>query len=201
MKKSVLITLCTIILSACSARAVLVTKKVDYDPQSEARIRVYNNNGNATTKVLSDTSCQDIEDKKKKGISRNPFSKDNMHNGLPKRTLKNISIGMPLTTSSVQALQRDSFTDTLSFTEQLITAGKPTFIRGSQFDIYSCDIRGEFTPEAGKDYEISYGTIEVPESKTGLGCVLFINELVPITSDDPKVTAKLGKEISYKKCN
>ena len=113
MKKLALTLICTAVLSACSARAVLVTKHVDYDPKTEARIRVYNSNGNATTKVLNDTSCQDLKDKTKKGISRNPFSRDNMHNGLPRRTLKNISVGMPLTEMSEEALNRDEFTDSV----------------------------------------------------------------------------------------
>ncbi|WP_150539844.1 hypothetical protein [Actinobacillus vicugnae] len=170
-----------------------MTKNVDYDPKTEARIRVYNSNGNATTKVLNDTSCQDLTNKSKKGISRNPFSRDNIHNDLLRRTLKNISVGMPLTNMSEEAINSDEFTDTVSFTEQVITAGKLAVVRGSQFYVYSCEIRGEFMPEAGKDYEVSYDS----DHST---CRMYINELEATTSSTSKATAKLGKEVPYQKC-
>lgn len=108
----------------------MVQKHVDYDPTQETRIRVYNLNGNTTSKAFNEASCKDIARDSKKGPSRNPFSRDNMHNGLLKRTLKNISIVMPLTEVNAEALNRDSFTDAVYFTEQVVTANKPVVIKG-----------------------------------------------------------------------
>ncbi|HBO38285.1 MAG TPA: hypothetical protein DD638_06440 [Pasteurellaceae bacterium] len=215
MKRSLLI-MSAIILTGCSARAVLVQKHVDYDPTQEARIRVYNVNGNATSRAFNETSCKDIAEDPKKGPSKNPFSRDNMHNRLPKHTLKNISIGMPLTEVSAEALNRDSFTDAVYFTEQVVTANKPVVIKGSQYDSYTCQIMGEFTPQAGKDYEISYSAkidlpISVPAVLPGTNiavgsdvvghCKMRIYELDTLTgAQNDKVKAKIGKEVSYKRC-
>ena len=49
MKKSALVIIASIVISGCSAKAILVQKKVNYDPKEEARVRVYQSNGNGTT--------------------------------------------------------------------------------------------------------------------------------------------------------
>lgn len=210
MKKLFALILVSILLGACSARAVLVKKKIPYDPTSDARVRIYNENGNKTTRLFNDTSCQDIKDNPAMGPSKNPFSKDNMHNGLPKRTLKNISIGMPFTEKSAKALDRNSYLDTTYFEEKMVTANKKMVVKGSHFFSYettgvnasmvtqSCDIMGEFTPEAGKDYEVSFG-LDALAGKTY--CRIFVYELEPSPAvENSKVTAKIGKEIKYTKC-
>lgn len=204
MKKSVLLMIAGIILSGCSAKAVLVHKKVKYDAKEQARVRIYQSNGNGTTKVVSNTTCEDVKEDRKKVVSRNPFHRDNVHNGLPKRTLKSISIGMPQTKYSAEALNRDSYFDTDSFIEKVIPANVPTIVRGSEYFVTSgathssttsCQIMGEFTPQAGKDYEVQYG------SRDGY-CRMFIHELKPSSNQtDTKIQAELGKEIDYKKCD
>lgn len=203
MKKSIAIVLFTIILSGCSARAVLVHKKTNYDPTQEARIRVYNSNGNATTKVRNETSCQDLNENPRKKRSRNPFSRENMYIGLPKRTLSNITIGMPATERSISALKRDSYTDTDSFREQVITANKPVTIQaGSQFtnegmnssQSMSCKIIGEFIPKAGKDYEVGFG-------QSNGACRLFIYELEPLkVAREDGIQAERSNEANYQRC-
>lgn len=203
MKKIILSLIAVFILSACSAKAVLVKKKVEYDPTTEARVRIYQKNGNATTRVHNDTSCQDIANNPKKGRSRNPFSKDNFHNGLPKFTLKSTSIGIPMTETSTEVLKRDSLTDTLSFIEKKIDGGKPVVIGGSYTasmgdKVLSCIIDGEFTPEPGKDYEIIYGLISNKSSSSGIACRMYINEIQ--APSNGQAIAKTDKEILYKKC-
>ncbi|MGP1572659.1 hypothetical protein [Aggregatibacter segnis] len=204
MKKSILLIIVCIILSGCSARAVLVHKKVNYDPKEQARVRIYQSNGNGTTKVVSNASCKDVEENRKKVISTNPFHRDNFHNGLPKRTLKSISIGMPQTKYSLAALNRDSYFDTDSFIEKIIPANIPTIIRGSEYfatsgtvhsSTTSCQIIGEFTPQAGKDYEIQYGS-------NSQYCRMFIHEIEPFPAQiNTKTQAHLEKEVKYKKCD
>ncbi|WP_314867133.1 hypothetical protein [Aggregatibacter kilianii] len=195
MKKSTLVIIASIVISGCSAKAVLVQKKVNYDPKEEARVRVYQSNGNGTTKVVSDLTCKDVQNDRKKAVSQNPFHRDNRHNGLPKRTLKSVSVGIPLTEQSAKALERSSYFETDSFIEQVIPANVPTIIRGSEYFIASCQIIGEFTPQAGKDYEIQYGS----NSKY---CRMFIHEIEPLSNQkDTKIQAHLGKEVRYKKCD
>ncbi|MFZ7158370.1 hypothetical protein ACLSZ7_05050 [Avibacterium gallinarum] len=203
MKKSIGIILFAIILSGCSARAVLVHKKVNYDPTQEARVRVYNSNGNSTTKVRNETSCQDLAQDPRKKRSRNPFSRENMYIGLPKRTLSNVTIGIPATERSVSALKRDSYTDTDSFREQVITANKPVTIQaGFHFtnegmnstQSMSCRIIGEFIPQAGKDYEVGF-------SHSNEGCRLFIYELASLkVAREDGVQAERANEIKYQRC-
>lgn len=196
----VLLLISTLILSGCSARSVLINKKVDYDPETEARIRIYNINGNSTTRIFNDTSCKVIQELPNHGKSKNPFHRDNTYNGLPKRTLKNVSIGMPFTEQSAVALKRNSFLQTLSFNEEIISAEVPTVVRGGSFFstpsiTSSCEIFGEFIPRKGKDYELKYSL------ENGY-CRMYINELETETnSADPTVKAKVGKEITYRKCN
>lgn len=200
----VLLLISALILSGCSARSVLVNKKVDYDPETEARIRIYNVNGNSTTRIFNDASCKAIQELPNHGKSKNPFHRDNFHNGLPKRTLKNVSIGMPFTEQSAAALKRNSVWQTLSFNEEVMTAGVPTVVRGSYFfatnsktrsTTSSCEIFAEFTPRKGKDYELKYSL------ENGY-CRMYINELETETnSADPTIKAKVGKEITYRKCD
>lgn len=204
MKKIVLMTIVSIILSGCSAKAVLVHKKVNYNPKEQARIRIYQSNGNATTKVVSDITCADVKQDRRKAVSRNPFSRDNFHNGLPRRTLKSVSVGIPQTQYSARILERSSYFDTDSFVEKVIPANVPTIVRGSEYFVTSgavsttatgCQIIGEFIPQAGKDYEVQYGS-------RGGYCRIFIHEVEPLlTQDNTKIQARLGKEIEYKKCN
>ncbi|STZ76833.1 hypothetical protein [Bergeriella denitrificans] len=199
MKKWLVIFLAGIAVAGCSARAVVVNKKVDYDQRTEARVRVYLPNGNRTTFVLNDTQCGDVKAKPGK-VSKNPFSRQNMHNGLPKRTLKNISVGMPATERSLRTADRSSYFETDVFREQVVTAGKPAVVKGSSLfagesATVSCNIAGEFTPKAGKDYEIDYRVV-------GGYCRLFIYELK--AADKPQnqaVRAEQGKEVSYRKCH
>ena len=197
--RKLLIGVTLLALAGCSARAVLVQKKVDYDPKTEARMRIYQANGNGTTNIYNDTTCADAEEGTK-GPSRNPFSKDNMHNGLPKRTLKNISIGMPFTQQAVQALARDSYMDTNSFIEKVVTANKPALIRGTTYLATStltmtCKVQAEFMPKPGVDYELHYG---LSDNK----CVIYVNELEPTVSvENTEVKAKVGQRALIRQCN
>ncbi|WP_304333907.1 hypothetical protein [Conchiformibius steedae] len=193
-KIMVLLSASVVVLSGCAARSVLIEQDTAYNPKQEARIRVYQINGNSTTKVLSETSCRD-----KQQISRNPLHRDNVHSGLPQRTLQNVSIGMPLTERGAKALLRNSYFQTDSFLEQKVKAGKPVFIRGSQYDNYICQIRAEFVPEAGKDYEVSF--LQAGSKEMGEYCRMMIHELMPVTnSTNNRVQAKIGKEVRYQKC-
>ena len=211
--KKLLIGLTTLALLGCSAKGVLVHKKVNYDPTSEARIRVFQLNGNDSVKAYSDVSCEQFETGKKKVRSKNPFAKENMYIGLPKSTLKSATIGIPLSEHSVKALDRKSHFDTDSFTEQVISANKPAIIRSGAFGYsefesqpdmrgevkvtshsFNCYIFAEFTPKAGKDYEAYY-------HYAGDYCTLQVNELEAATStENPQIKAKLGKAVTLKQC-
>lgn len=193
MNYKIILLAVSIVLSGCSAHSILIEQDSAYNPKQDARIRVYQINGNRTTVVLPETSCRDSDNK----ISKNPFRRHNRHGGMPQRTLRNTSIGMPLTERSAKALARDSYFQVDSFTEQQVRAGKPVVVRGSQFDAYSCQIRAEFIPEAGKDYEVSFLKAE----RRGAYCSLMIHELVPFNDGaNNRIKAKTGKEIRYQKC-
>ncbi|OOF68263.1 hypothetical protein [Rodentibacter caecimuris] len=199
MRKLIFLSLLTLIISGCSARAILVNKKVDYDPTTEARIRVYQTNGNKTNRILSDTSCQDQKNIPAKARSKNPFNRENIHNGLAKRTLKNISIGMPMTERAENALKRSSFFDTDSFEEYVIEANKLALARSSYFSDIGhlqtiCNLGAEFLPKAGKDYEFSYIV-------NGSFCQIIINELISIDKSSSQTKAILGELVPLKKCN
>ena len=183
-----------IVLSGCSAKAVLVKNSVDYDPKTDARIRIYNSAAQKGTKIFKGKTCQDYSDNK---VYANRF-----YNGLPRKTLKNTTIGIPLTATSVERLNRSSYNDVIYFSEEILTANAPVVINGNHFTTgygpgyyESCQIVGEFTPEAGKDYELRYG-------ETNNHCRLYIYELIPETSnEDSRIQAKYGKDMPYKKCN
>lgn len=53
-----------IVLSGCSAKAVLVKNSVDYDPKTDARIRIYNSAAQKGTKIFKGKTCQDYSDNK-----------------------------------------------------------------------------------------------------------------------------------------
>ena len=202
MKKSLLIIASALILGGCSARAVLVEKKVDYDPKTEARVRMYYVNGNPMVKT-SNMDCETWENTSAKKPQRRTT------NGLPRKTLRNISIGMPPTENSLAALQRDSITDTDSFEEIVVNAKQPVVADaalynghqggisiGTRIPQYHCRIAGEFMLEAGKDYEISY------QEQANNSCSLNIAELNPTnqTNSDSTIKAVRGKQVFYKAC-
>ncbi|MFD1805417.1 lipoprotein [Pasteurella oralis] len=206
MKKLLPTLLIAVVLSGCSARAILVQKKTAYDPTTDARIRIYQSNGNKTTKILSATSCKQVQEGQKQIRSRNPFKSENTHNGLPRRTLKSVSIGMPQTQYSVDTLKRDSYFDTVSFIEQRIIANEPAIVSGTTWfgttgyvgnakthsNTY-CEINAEFMPKAGVDYELHY-------QFTGKECSVRINTLTPLETPTGKVTAKVGENVPLKRC-
>lgn len=204
MKKLYVSIISAVILSGCSAKAVLVEKKVNYDPKTEARIRMYYSNGNPMVKTYSKMDCATWENTKATKAQRK------MTNGLPRKTLKNVSIGMPMTERSAAALKRDNITDTDSFVEMVVDAKEKAIadaavynvpkgygIRGiSSVSITShCRIAGEFTPTAGKDYEITFSYGEET-------CHLNIVELKPTKSPNlvEQVTVEPGNKLSYKAC-
>lgn len=203
MKKILPILFISVALAGCSARAVLVQKKTLYDPTEDARIRIFQKNGNKTIKVINATSCKEIEDNGETIRSRNPFARENSYNGLPRRTLKSISIGMPLTQRSYDAINRDSYLDTDSFTEHRLTANQPVVISGASWfstsgatmeTSVSCEVNGEFIPEAGVDYELDYRFL-------GSNCMIQVYKLEPLDTPEGKVTAKSGKAVPLKKCD
>lgn len=200
MKCRWMLMVAAILFAGCSARAVLTTKDVGYNPKEDARIRIYQINGNRTTMIFNDTSCKDSSINPYKRPGSNPFSRGRFHSGLPKRSLRNISIGMPHTEKSLKALARKGYFEIDSFEEVAVTAGRPVVGRGSQFDVYGCEIRGEFVPEAGKDYELEF----VPASgkgEMGMYCRLVVHELRPlVNAADKRVQAQLGKAVPYQKC-
>ncbi len=200
MKKLYVSIISAVILSGCSAKAVLVEKKVNYDPKTEARIRMYYSNGNPMVKTYSKMDCATWENTKATKAQRK------MTNGLPRKTLKNVSIGMPMTERSAAALKRDDITDTDSFVEMVVDAKEKAIADAAVYDItsysdyyrypaYNCRIAGEFTPTAGKDYEITFSYGEET-------CHLNIVELKPTKSPNlvEKVTVEPGNKLSYKAC-
>lgn len=181
------------ILCGCSAGAVLVDEPVDYNPQKNARIRVFLTNGNLNVRPYEDLNCEQWKENPKE------YGGIKFYNGLPRKTLRNFSIGIPLTPKASKALNRSSLTETVSFKEMLVTAGQPMVVRGGLFyhdtakviKGYSCDIVGEFTPEAGVDYEVGY-------RQNSKYCFLVINK---INANDNSTTATLGEKVNYRKCN
>lgn len=209
MLKKLFFILVALALAGCSARAVLVKQKVHYDPATDARLRIYLINGNSTILVNHDTNCASWVEKKKTE-KWNPFSKGKFNNGLPKKTLKNISVGMPMTSNSKLALERNSYFDTTSFKEMILVGGNSVVLEGWNHYAFdagpnmpakvisssSCRIPVEFTPKAGKDYEAYY--------KEGNGyCTVDIYELKPLTEEQIKANqvTETTKKPDYKKCS
>lgn len=174
MKYKVMLLILSVPLSGCfmAQQSTLVTKKVHYNPQEQARIRLFGPYGKFTIKPYSATSCDAWSQKQGKAMHHK------FVNGLPKK-IRNISIGIPATAGSLSADKDTGIMTRGSYKEYVISAGKPLVLDGSLSAVMrghtsSCRIAGSFVPKAGQDYEAYY-----QESK--IGCTIAIKEITPVT--------------------
>ncbi len=194
----------SVIIAGCSARAVLVKKNVDYDPKIDSRIRIFYVNARNSIIHKMGYTC---EKWKEYQDSRKSLIGSKRYNGLPRRTLKSISIGMPITPRANQDLSRSSFNEVNYFREFIVPAGEPIVFKGWYSSSYTgtapiitnCDITEEFIPKAGKDYEVQYASKAI--GKDGY-CYISINEVNKLDQklDNSRIDGESGKEVTYKKC-
>lgn len=177
-KQTSLSLLALLLVTACGGSGTDMLKK-DFNPNTDARIRVYGQNGNPTIMNVG-IDC-----------ATNPKgTKINVGGGLGEAlgslvgSTSNESIGIPQTEVSTKLADKDGILSKAFYRELIIPANKPVNISpglqkvGSEFHIGHIPIFDNtcktttisFTPEAGKDYE-AVGL------RKGGGCNFFISEI------------------------
>lgn len=163
--KKLLVLSAAFITAACSSPAPVVQKTADYNPQTQARIRIYGQNQKPST-VEAGIDCSAGQ----KGQKFSTGGSLGEAFGSLTGTVKSQSIGIAPTANSKQLGERNGILSRAFFREFAIPAGKTanvqTFYVGltnvnetpTRVTIMregSCQSKkGSFVPQAGKDYEV-----------------------------------------------
>ena len=153
------------ITAACSSPAPVVQKTADYNPNTQARIRIYGQNQKPST-VGAGIDCNAGQ----KGQKFSTGGSLGEAFGSMAGTVKSQSIGIASTENSKQLGERNGLLSRAFFREFVIPAGKvanvQTFYVGltnvnntpthvTTMREGSCQSKkGSFVPQAGKDYEV-----------------------------------------------
>ena len=132
------------VLSGCGAakKSETVSRQAAYQPDTQARIRLYGVSGRQLIRPYRGQSC---EQWRAKAGAR---AHTRFINGLPRR-VRNLSIGMPASRLSLAADHDTGIMSRASYREFIVPAGKPLVLDGSFVAL-------SFTPEAGRDYEAHF---------------------------------------------
>ncbi|MFT0213836.1 hypothetical protein VQ643_14735 [Pseudomonas sp. F1_0610] len=155
-----------------TAPSELIVEDSTYNPAKEARVRLYSSG--AEIRYYAANSCSEWTD---------AFGKDRFNKGvylsLPS-TKHNISVGMPETEKSANALKnntstfsRVNFEEIIVPTDQLLVLDGFTSIPGINSHQW-CRFSGAFTPKPGTDYEASFYL-------SGGHCAISIQKIAPDT--------------------
>ncbi|MCL6248943.1 hypothetical protein M5F00_13845 [Acinetobacter sp. ANC 4945] len=141
------------------------TESVDYDSNTQSRIRIYHQWSN--TNLYENTSCEAWGKTKTKNLFRS------FATSMPKG--ESVIIGIPQTEKSTSVLNtpQKGWGPKLTFTEHVITANQPFVIDARRVEAtgsYTCNIAGSFIPKAGTSYEAEY-------NENGNSCSLQLREI------------------------
>lgn len=150
------------VLSGCGAvkKSETVSRQAAYQPDTQARIRLYGISGRQIIRPYRGQSC---EQWRAKAGAR---AHTRFINGLPRR-VRNLSIGMPASRLSLAADHDTGIMSRASYREFIVPAGKPLVLDGSfSYQLPAdrsigshggaCRVALSFTPEAGRDYEAHF---------------------------------------------
>ncbi|MBR5940286.1 MAG: hypothetical protein IKZ88_03435 [Neisseriaceae bacterium] len=151
-----------LLLVACSSNAPVVTQtNTQYNPENQARVRLYGQNGHPTIAWYG-IDCEDRRQSRGTKINVGGGTKKAFSSFVG--TVKSESIGIPETETSRNVGQQNGVLSRAFFQEIAVPAGLPMnvqssfVIMGSTYNKRCRTKIGSFVPEAGKDYEI-VGTV------------------------------------------
>lgn len=147
-----------LLLAACSSNAPVTQTQtsVNYNPENQARVRLYGQNGHPTIAWYG-IDCEDR--RQSRGTKINVGGGKKAFSSFV-GTVKSESIGIPETEISRNVGQQNGMLSKAFFQEIAVPAGLPMnvqsslVIMGSTFDVRCRTKIGSFIPEAGKDYEV-----------------------------------------------
>ncbi|MBV7433514.1 hypothetical protein KRX19_00600 [Cardiobacteriaceae bacterium TAE3-ERU3] len=177
-KQAALSIFSALLITACGGSGADMLKK-DYDPTTDARIRVYGQNGNPTILNVG-IDCATNP----KGIKINVGGGFGEALGSMVGSTSNESIGIPQTEVSTKLSAKDGILSKAFYRELIIPANKPVNVRpglqkvGTEVHIGNIPVFDNtcktttisFTPKPGKDYE-AVGL------RQGGGCNFFVSEI------------------------
>ncbi|MDO5686827.1 MAG: hypothetical protein Q4G42_05540 [Neisseria sp.] len=191
LKYSVL-SVTSLLLAGCfmASKSEIVHKNTPYNPQAEAKIRIYGPYGRSIIRDYPQTSCEQWSSTKAKRAHTR------MIVGLPKK-IRNQSVGMPDTQRSVAANNDTGTVFRDTYRELVIPAGSTLVLDGA--DVIqggirkrTCRTAAVFTPQAGKNYEASFRWLDS-------GCEVVVAEI--LSSNVTPATEHPTREITTTSCD